>query len=158
MATEKPIGKLAVGKKTCPTCHQVINSRVLRLRKAHVTAITKSIRYLAEHKVNKLNIRDIDYALTKTEYANFNEVKRLLPQAVWGEPGEYNFDLLQVMDFLTGGEVVIELLIRPDDQSATPTKRGTINDIKGANDFIKDHKWITEYRKPQIELNQLGLV
>lgn len=158
MTSSKPIGKQALGKKTCPTCHQVINSRVLRLRKAHVTAIVKSIKYLAQHRTNKLSIRDIDHALTKTEYANFNEVKRLLPQAVWGEPGEYNFDLLQVMDFLTGGEVVVEILIRPDDQSATPTKRGTIDDIKGAEDYIKDHKWITEYRKPEIQLSQLGLV
>lgn len=155
---DQPIGKKAEGKKTCPTCHQVINSRVLRLRKAHVSAITKAIEYLARHKTNRLNIRDLDPYLTKTEYANFNEVKKLMPNAVWGDAGEYVFDALQVMDFLQGGEVVVEMLIRPDTQTAQPTKRGTIKDIKGAEDHIKEHKWITEYRRPEIELTQLGIV
>lgn len=151
-------GKQAINKKTCPTCHQVINSRVLKLRKAHVSALIKSVKYLARHKTNKFNIKDIEGQFTKTEYANFNEVKKLLPQAVWGNAGEYIFDAMAVMDFLQGGEVTTAILITPLHENYQVSERGTIDDIGGAGEFISANKWITEYKRPEIQISQLGLL
>lgn len=151
-------GKATVGKKICPTCNQVINSRVLKLRKAHVSALIKSMKYMARHKVNKFNIKDIEGQFTKTEYANFNETKKLLPQAVWGQAGEYQFDPAAVMDFLQGGEVTTAILITPLQDNHQVFERGTIDDVRGTSEFIAQNKWITEYKKPELKLSQLGLL
>lgn len=152
------IGKKTEGKKCCPTCNQVINSRVLTLRKAHVSAIIKSIKYLATKRVNSFSMGDIEGMLTKTEYACFSDVKKLMPSAVWGPAGEYYFNPNEVMDFLTGGEVVVSALVTPGAKEVMPIKLGTVKDVKGSLDFIKDNKWITEYRRPELKLNTKALV
>lgn len=152
------IGKHTEGKKMCPTCHQLINSRVLRLRKAHVSALIKSVKYMAKNKTKTFNIRDIADEFTNTEYACFNDTKRLLPGIVSGQAGQYTFNNTALMDFLTGGEVVVGILVTPGTDRFAPMQYGTIADVKGSGAFIENNKWITTYKRPELELNQLAIV
>ena len=113
---------------------------------------------MATNRTKTFNIRDIENEFTKTEYSNFNEVKRLLPGIVSGTAGQYTFNNTALMDFLTGGEVVIAILITPGTNHFAPMEWGTVADVKGASAFIKYYKWITTYKRPELQLSQLGIV
>lgn len=137
---------MSKGKQACPTCHQSVNKRTVRLGKHHVQALLKIGLLLNKNGINNVRMVEIRPLLTSVQYATLNQWKFLEPEMVCGKRGFYEFDTKMMLDAFNGGTVCIEYQHDPLTGSTERTVFGTMKEAKGVAEFLDEQKqFVAEY-------------
>lgn len=137
---------MSTGKQTCPTCHQSVNKRTVRLGKHHVQALLKIGLYIRKNGVKSARMVEIRPILSSIQYSTLNQWRHLEPEMVFGKRGVYDFDTDKMHAAFAGGKICIEYQHDPLAGTTERTAFGTMSEAKGVAEFLDEQQqYVAEY-------------